>query len=72
MLLLPLYFQQARHDTALVAGLLMVPQGVGSLLPRTLAGKLTDKIGPRLVVLLLTGRVRAPAEGAETTAGSRQ
>jgi MFS family permease len=42
---------QARHDTALVAGLLMVPQGVGSLLPRTLAGKLTDKIGPRLVVL---------------------
>ncbi len=51
MLLLPLYFQQARHDTALVAGLLMVPQGLGSLLPRTLAGKLTDKIGPRLVVL---------------------
>jgi EmrB/QacA subfamily drug resistance transporter len=51
MLLLPLYFQQARHDTALVAGLLMVPQGLGSLLPRTLAGKLTDRIGPRLVVL---------------------
>jgi EmrB/QacA subfamily drug resistance transporter len=51
MLLLPLYFQQARHDTALVAGLLMVPQGLGSLAPRTLAGKLTDRIGPRLVVL---------------------
>jgi MFS family permease len=51
MLLLPLYFQIVRHDTALVAGLLMVPQGLGSLLPRTLAGKLTDKIGPRLVVL---------------------
>jgi EmrB/QacA subfamily drug resistance transporter len=51
MLLLPLYFQMARHDSALVAGLLMVPQGLGSLAPRTLAGKLTDKIGPRLVVL---------------------
>ncbi len=51
MLLLPLYFQTARHDTALTAGLLMVPQGLGSLAPRTLAGKLTDKIGPRLVVL---------------------
>jgi EmrB/QacA subfamily drug resistance transporter len=51
MLLLPLYFQQARHDTALTAGLLMVPQGLGSLLPRTLAGRLTDKIGPRLVVM---------------------
>jgi MFS family permease len=51
MLLLPLYFQQVRHDTALTAGLLMVPQGLGSIAPRTLAGKLTDKIGPRLVVL---------------------
>jgi EmrB/QacA subfamily drug resistance transporter len=51
MLLLPLYFQQVRGDSALVAGLLMVPQGVGSIAPRTLAGKLTDQIGPRLVVL---------------------
>jgi EmrB/QacA subfamily drug resistance transporter len=51
MLLLPLYFQQVRGASALAAGLLMVPQGLGSLLPRTLAGKLTDKIGPRLVVL---------------------
>jgi EmrB/QacA subfamily drug resistance transporter len=51
MLLLPLYFQQARHDSALVAGLLMVPQGIGSIAPRTLAGRLTDRIGPRLVVL---------------------
>jgi EmrB/QacA subfamily drug resistance transporter len=51
MLLLPLYFQQVRHDSALVAGLLMVPQGIGSIAPRTLAGRLTDRIGPRLVVL---------------------
>jgi len=51
MLLLPLYFQQARHDSALTAGLLMVPQGVGSLLPRVATGKLVDRIGPRLVVL---------------------
>jgi len=51
MLLLPLYFQVVRHDSALVAGLLMVPQGIGSIAPRTLAGKLTDRIGPRLVVL---------------------
>jgi EmrB/QacA subfamily drug resistance transporter len=51
MLLLPLYFQQVRRDSALVAGLLMVPQGLGSIAPRTLAGRLTDRAGPRLVVL---------------------
>lgn len=51
MLLLPLYFQQVRHDSALNAGLLMVPQGVGSLLPRTMAGRMVDKIGPRVVVV---------------------
>ena len=51
MLLLPLYFQQVRHDSALTAGLLMVPQGLGSIAPRTLAGKLTDRLGPRPVIL---------------------
>jgi EmrB/QacA subfamily drug resistance transporter len=51
MLLLPLYFQQARGYGALAAGLLLVPQGVGSLLPRTILGKLTDRLGPRPVSL---------------------
>ncbi len=49
MLLLPLYFQQARGYSALTAGLLLVPQGIGSILPRTIVGKLTDRIGPRPV-----------------------
>ena len=51
LLLLPLYFQEVRGASALGAGLLMVPQGVGSLLPRTVAGRLIDRIGPRPVVL---------------------
>jgi EmrB/QacA subfamily drug resistance transporter len=51
MLLLPLYFQQARGYSALAAGLLLVPQGVGSILPRTIVGKLTDRLGPRPVSL---------------------
>jgi MFS family permease len=51
MLLLPLYFQQARGYSALTAGLLLVPQGVGSILPRTIVGKLTDRLGPRPVSL---------------------
>jgi len=51
LFLLPLYYQQVRGLGVLDAGLLMAPQGIGSLLPRTLAGKLTDSIGARPVVL---------------------
>lgn len=51
MLLLPLYFQQIRGESVIIAGLLLVPQGIGMLLTRSLAGKLTDKIGSRPVVL---------------------
>lgn len=51
MLLLPLYFQQVRGESVLISGLLLVPQGIGMLLTRQLAGKLTDQIGSRPVVL---------------------
>ena len=34
-----------------MAGPLLAPQGIGSLLARTLVGRLTDRIGPRPVVL---------------------
>lgn len=58
LLLFALYYQQIRGQSALLAGLMLAPQGIGSLLPRTLVGKLTERIGPRLIVvagLLLTG-----------------
>ncbi|WP_059047052.1 MDR family MFS transporter [Paenibacillus rubinfantis] len=51
MLLLPLYYQQVRGMSVLASGLLLIPQGVGMLLTRSLAGKLTDTIGSRWVVL---------------------
>ncbi len=47
MLLLPLYFQQLRGTTVLQAGLLLIPQGLGTLASRTLAGRLSDTIGTR-------------------------
>jgi EmrB/QacA subfamily drug resistance transporter len=47
MLLLPLYYQQVRGASALTAGIMLVPQGVGAMLSRGLAGQLTDKIGAR-------------------------
>ena len=52
MLLMPLYYQQLRGQSALVAGLLLVPQGAGALLTRGLSGRLTDRIGARPVVLV--------------------
>ena len=51
LLLLALYYQQIQGKNALMTGLLLAPQGIGSLLPRGIAAKLTDRIGPRLVVL---------------------
>jgi MFS family permease len=57
MLLVPLYLQQARGYSALAAGLVLVPQGVGSVLPRTIVGRLTDRMGPRPVTV--TGLVLA-------------
>ncbi len=46
MLLLPLYYQSARGVSALTAGLLMAPGGLGAMLTMPVAGKLTDRHGP--------------------------
>lgn len=35
----------------LAAGLLLAPQGIGTLLPRVITGRLTDRLGPGPVVL---------------------
>jgi EmrB/QacA subfamily drug resistance transporter len=51
MFLLPLYYQEVRGSSALAAGLLLAPQGLGTLLPRLVVGRLTDRLGPRPVVL---------------------
>ena len=50
MLLLPLYYQVARGQTALTAGLLMAPQGIGAAMVMPLAGKLTDRYGAGRIV----------------------
>ncbi len=52
MLLLPLYWQVARGHDALEAGLLLIPQGVGALASRSVAGRLTDSIGGRWVAVV--------------------
>jgi predicted MFS family arabinose efflux permease len=52
MLLLPLYLQQLRGFDVLAAGLFLVPQGLGTLASRSLAGRLTDRLGARWVAVV--------------------
>lgn len=67
MLLLPLYFQQVRQLTAMQAGLLLIPQGIGTLASRSIAGKLSDTMGARWLVVggfAITGLGTLPFAGA--------
>ena len=52
MLLLPLFFQNVRHMSVLMASLALIPQGLGMLISRPLTGRLTDSIGAKYVVLV--------------------
>jgi EmrB/QacA subfamily drug resistance transporter len=45
MILLPLYWQQVRHESVLDAGLLMAPQGLGMALVMPAVGRATDRLG---------------------------
>jgi EmrB/QacA subfamily drug resistance transporter len=45
LLLLPLYYQVDRGESALNAGLLLAPQGLGAALMLPIAGRLTDRLG---------------------------
>ena len=51
MLLMPLYYQDVRGATALAAGVMLVPQGVGTVLSRTVAGGNIDRFGSRVIAL---------------------
>jgi EmrB/QacA subfamily drug resistance transporter len=51
MLLLPLYYQDVRGTTALAAGAMLVPQGIGTLLSRTVTGSNIDRFGSRVIAL---------------------
>ncbi|MFB4305170.1 MDR family MFS transporter [Actinomadura sp. GTD37] len=68
VLLLPLFYQQVRGASALGAGLALVPQGVGALLSRPLAGSLTDRLGARSITVagfLVVGAATVPFASAD-------
>ena len=50
--LLPLYLQILRGETAFDAGLILLPMAVTSMIMSPIAGRLADKIGPRLPMMI--------------------
>jgi EmrB/QacA subfamily drug resistance transporter len=52
LLLLPLYYQVGRGESALEAGLLLAPQGIGAALMLPISGRLTDRVGAGPVVVV--------------------
>jgi len=44
LLLVPTYFQQVRHESTTMAGVLMIAQGVGAMVTMPIAGALVDKM----------------------------
>src|SRR4051795_13341668 len=74
MIVLPLYYQVARGESALTAGLLMAPQGVGAAFAMPFAGRLTDRVGggrvaPVGLVLMLVTTIPFARIGADTPYG---
>ena len=52
IVLLPLYYQQARGEGVLDTGLLLAPQGIGAAIGIALTGRLADRIGGGAVTLM--------------------
>jgi EmrB/QacA subfamily drug resistance transporter len=72
MLMLPLYYQVVRGESALHAGLLLAPQGLGAALMMPLSGKITDSHGAgRIAVvglpLMAAGMIGFTQIGADTS-----
>ena len=72
MLILPLYYQVVRGESALSAGLLLAPQGVGAAMAMPIAGRLTDRLGAgRVVPFGVVVACWAPAVYTQLTATRR-
>lgn len=52
MILLPLYFQDVRGESVVLAAVALIPQSVGMLVSRGTIGRLIDALGARWVVLI--------------------
>ncbi|WP_214321093.1 MDR family MFS transporter [Nonomuraea sediminis] len=59
MLLIPLYYQRIEGASALEAGLLLAPQALGTAVVTFFASRLSDRIGPRPLILAGIGLAMA-------------
>ncbi len=63
MILLPLYFQDVRHESVLNTGLLLAPQGLGMAMVMPVVGRMTDRVGggPLTIVgVIITALIGIP------------
>jgi len=51
MILMPIYYQVVRHQSEVLTGLLLIPQGIGTALTMRLSGQLCDRIGGGLTAV---------------------
>ena len=51
MILVPLYYQEVRHESVIVTGLLTGPQGLGMLLVMPIAGRMSERFGGGRIAL---------------------
>ncbi len=52
MILVPLYYQEVRHESVILTGLLTGPQGLGMLLVMPLSGRLSQRFGGGRVAIV--------------------
>jgi EmrB/QacA subfamily drug resistance transporter len=52
MILVPLYYQEVRHESVILTGLLTGPQGIGMLLVMPLSGRFSDRFGGGRVAIV--------------------
>jgi MFS family permease len=71
MILLPLYYQIARGESPLIAGLLIAPQGLGAVIGMNLGGRAVDRFGGgRVVIVGLLFLIAGTAIFANVDAGT--
>ena len=72
MLLIPLYLQAVRGESALTTGLLLAPQGFGAMISMPIAGRLTDRTGMGRIVPVGLVLVACPSSGSPNCRPTRR